>query len=93
MANSTGLVGQNLIMSTFAGGEGSVLRQGASPEINRMLDSRHPFLQRTTQSYYWLHNEGNVHPKGGSIVFLAPHPNPIHTAEHIAKSAPDGPAS
>ena len=49
LANSSGLVGQNLIMSTFAGGEGSVLREGASPELIRALDSRHPFLQRTTQ--------------------------------------------
>lgn len=88
LANSSGLVGQNLIMSTYAGGEGWIPRSGASPELQRALDSRHPFLQRTTQDYYWLHDAGGRHhPKGGSIVFLAPHPNPIHTAEHVAQSS------
>jgi choline dehydrogenase-like flavoprotein len=88
LANSSGLVGQNLIMSTFAGGEGWIPRTGASPALATALDSRHPFLQRTTQDFYWLHDAGGrYHPKGGSIVFLAPHPNPIHTAEHVAQSA------
>lgn len=87
LANSTGLVGQNLIMSTFAGGEGWLARSRASADLARALDSRHPFLQRTTQSHYWVPEAGLTHPKGGSIVFLAPHPNAIHTCEHIAQSS------
>ena len=87
LANSTGLVGRNLVLSTFGGGEAWLNRDGASAEMLRVLDSELPFLQRTTQSYYWNPDAGLPHPKGGSMVYLWPHPNPIHTAASLANAS------
>lgn len=88
LANSSGLVGRNLLMSTFAGGEAWLARGHANTDQLRAIQESHqPFLQRSSQSYYWMPRAGLPHPKGGTIVFLVPHPNPIHAAEHIAKSS------
>lgn len=88
LANSSGLVGRNLLMSTFAGGEGWLSRRSdSSATRQRALDSTAPFLGRSSQSWYWLPRAGLPHPKGGTVVFLIPHINPIHTAEHLARSA------
>jgi choline dehydrogenase-like flavoprotein len=87
LANSSGLVGKNLVLSTFAGGESWLDPRGADPTLARALDSQHPFLQRTTQSWYWDERAGLLHPKVGSIVFLWHHPNPIHTAVSLAQAS------
>ncbi len=87
MANSTGLVGQNLVMSTFAGGQSWLDPAKLSPEAAKTLSSHHPFMQRATQSYYWDHKAGLIHPKVGSIVFLWHHPNPINTVVSLAQAS------
>ena len=87
LADSSGLVGRNLLLSTFAGGEGWLPRSWATTDRHRrVLESRHPFLQRTTQSDYWIPEAGLPHPKGGTVIFMIPHLNPIATAEHLARS-------
>ena len=85
LANTTGLVGRNLLMSTFAGGRGWIPREGADDRFRPVFDSNAPFLQRSTQSHYWIPQAGLTHPKGGTVVFLMPHPNPIHRAEDLAR--------
>ncbi len=87
LANSSGQVGRNLLMSTFAGGEGWLGQSWATDERRRrVLESHLPFMQRSSQSWYWNPRASTPHPKGGTIVYLVPHPNPIHAAEHLARS-------
>jgi choline dehydrogenase-like flavoprotein len=77
LANSSGLVGRNLMFSTFSGGRAAypVGHPAFSPSYRT-----HPFLDLALQDFYAPAKS----PKAGTILFLLPHPNPIHHAERLA---------
>lgn len=97
LANASGLVGRNLIFSTFGAGWGEFHRSDlrARPEL---LASREPFVNRIVQDWYWFdprdpgrRNAGRTPPgrgmqKAGTLNFLLMHPNPISGAETQAFS-------
>ena len=54
LANSSGLVGRNLIFSTFGAGWGDFRYKDLSPEWRRVLEeSKQPFVNRVVQDFYW----------------------------------------
>lgn len=77
LANSSGLVGRNLMFSTFSGGRAAYPASHPSFAASTM---QHPFLDIALQDFYAPKDE----PKAGTVLFLLPHPNPIHHAERLA---------
>ncbi|MDA1194008.1 MAG: GMC family oxidoreductase [Planctomycetota bacterium] len=54
LANRTGLVGRNLIFSTFGAGWGDFPYAKLDPQWSAVLrESREPFVNRVVQDYYW----------------------------------------
>ncbi len=88
LGNSSGMVGKNLMFSSFA-----------SAYARFDLPSRHfeesarvmPFLDRAVLDHYLVPKAGLPHPKAGSLLFMLPHKNPILQAERVAKMT-DGPS-
>ncbi len=84
LANSSGLVGRNLSFSTLAKAWGewelSTLPKRWNPDVGVH------FLQRSIQDYYFL-KDATGYDKGGTLNFLLPHANPIHTADRLARRA------
>lgn len=76
------LVGKNLQFSVFSTGR-AVYRYAAQKRRQSILRTRHPFLGRSVQDFYFL-PELPV-PKGGTIRFGFPHANPIFTAMRLAE--------
>ncbi len=77
LANGNGLVGKHLMFSTFSGARASYPRGHASFSEDMRA---HPFLDLALQDFYAPKDA----PKAGTILFLLPHPNPIHHAERLA---------
>ncbi len=76
LANSSGQVGKNLAFQFPSEVDGYFLAS--------LLPSNHlaetPFVDRALQDLYCLKNQGLQYPKGGTVIFLLPHPNPIQKA-------------
>jgi choline dehydrogenase-like flavoprotein len=81
LANESGLVGRNLILSGFGEGEAQFPR--SDPRI-AAIDPGQPFVNRSVQDLYLLERDSASPRKGGTLNFLFPHANPIYTAERIA---------
>ena len=91
LANSSGLVGRNLIFATYGAGWGEFPYDGNAARRAWLRDKR-PFINRVVQDFYWYDpqrplevNAGNTEPRnglvqGGTINFLLPHPYPIGAA-------------
>jgi choline dehydrogenase-like flavoprotein len=87
LANSSGLVGKNLMFSSFASAYARfALPHADFPESARIM----PFLDRAVLDHYVAPKAGLAHPKAGSLLFMLSHKNPIFQAERVAKT-PDGP--
>lgn len=83
LANSTGQVGRNLQFSINSGGEGRFpFGNGSIP--NAVLRDPAPFLGRSLQDDYLLPEGAAELPRGGTLRFGFPHPNPIFTAIQVA---------
>jgi choline dehydrogenase-like flavoprotein len=76
LANSSGLVGKNLMFSTAAAGWGRFA--SPSPHFPKGAE-RLPFIDRT------------VRDARGTILFMRPHVNPIFQAERLAEQTSGGP--
>ncbi len=92
LANSSGLVGKNLIFSTFGAGWGDMVHKDFA-DGGRSFQSDQPFINRQVHDYYWYapgawktRNAGTEPAKrgmvkAGTLNFLPFHPNPIAGAE------------
>jgi choline dehydrogenase-like flavoprotein len=83
LANSSGLVGQNLSFSLFASVEADFLREGGGRAVPG-FDEKLPWLGVAVQDFYRLPAAAGGY-KGGTLRFDFVHPNPIYNAEHVAK--------
>jgi choline dehydrogenase-like flavoprotein len=87
LANGSGLVGKNLLFSGFGKGHG-LFPFRDRPDREWMTEPS-PFIQRALQDFYTLEKPVNGVKKAGTILFAFYHPNPINTAERVAKSGPN----
>lgn len=76
LANSSGLVGKNLMMLTLGGGTADLLFGGKAGVAG--LESKEPFINRTVRDF-----DG----RGGVLNFEFVHMSPIHTAEKLSAGA------
>lgn len=82
VANSSGLVGKNLIFSTFSSVEADFLRSGGGKDFPG-FDDPLPFLGRSIQDFY-VPKKAPV-PKGGTLRFDLYPKSPIYRAGQVAK--------
>lgn len=89
LANNNGLVGKNLVFSSF-GESRATFRIGARKDELPWLESTAPFVNRSLQDFYLMPDERFGFRKGGTLGFMWVHPNPIFAAVGIAKKGPQG---
>lgn len=89
LANDNGLVGKNLVFSSFGQSKAtfSVARRGK--ELPWLTDTL-PFINRSLQDFYVMPDERFGFRKGGTLGFMWAHPNPIFAAVGIAKKGEGG---
>ena len=83
LGNGRGLVGRNLLFSTFASATGS-FPYDRFQESMPWLDEDEPWVNRALQDWYVIDDEKLGRRKGGTLSFLRPHPNPVQAAVNIA---------
>jgi choline dehydrogenase-like flavoprotein len=87
LANSSGLLGKNLMFASFASAYARfALPHADFPESAQIM----PFLDRAVLDHYVAPGAGLPHAKAGTLLFMLSHKNPIFQAERVAKT-PDGP--
>jgi choline dehydrogenase-like flavoprotein len=79
LGNGSGLVGKHLVFSGTGIARGRFFHPRGEPI------QRFPFVQRALQDYYWLDQPVDGVRKAGTILFDWEHPNPINTAERLAR--------
>jgi choline dehydrogenase-like flavoprotein len=86
LANSSGLVGRNLLYSTYGAGWGEFpySKRFRHHESNDWLRSQDTFVNRSLQDWYFIDDPRLGKRKGGTIDFLLQHPNPIANAHNQA---------
>lgn len=89
LANNNGLVGKNLVFSSF-GESHAVFRVSKRKQSWPWLGDRAPFVQRSVQDFYWMKDDSKGFRKGGTLGFMFTHPNPIFAANRIAGSGKTG---
>lgn len=89
LANGSGLVGKNLVFSSF-GESRAHFRIGKRKESWPWLNHPAPFVQRSLQDFYVMPDEKFGFRKGGTLGFMFTHPNPIFAAIDLAKSGSEG---
>jgi choline dehydrogenase-like flavoprotein len=88
IGNASGLVGKNLIFAGWASGWGRF--PAPSPHWPPGATGL-PFIDRSIQDLYLVKDAGLPHPKAGTILFNAPHINPIFQLERLADRGEDAP--
>jgi len=88
LANDNGLVGRNLVFSSF-GESRATFRIAKRKDTRPWLDDPAPFVQRSLQDYYLMPDDRHGFRKGGTLGFMWTHPNPIFAAIRIAGSGKD----
>ncbi|MBZ4414964.1 GMC family oxidoreductase [Myxococcus sp. RHSTA-1-4] len=83
LANGSGLVGRNLIFSSF-GESQATFRVSKHGEARPWLKDPAPFVNRSVQDFYLLPDARYGFRKGGTLGFMWTHPNPIHAAVGLA---------
>jgi choline dehydrogenase-like flavoprotein len=89
LANDNGLVGKNLVFSSFGQSKAtfSVSKQKVgSPWLTSTL----PFINRSLQDFYVMPDDRFGFRKGGTLGFMWSHPNPIFAAVGLAKKGEAG---
>lgn len=93
LANGNGLVGRNLVFSSFGQSRAifKLSTQAAERPWLQEPEQPAPFVDRSVQDFYLL-PKGNKHGfrKGGTLGFMWAHANPIYAALHIAGTGPKG---
>lgn len=89
LANDNGLVGRNLIFSSF-GQSKATFRVSTQAEKKRWVTATAPFIDRSVQDFYLMPDERYGFRKGGTLGFMWQHPNPIFAAVGIAKKGERG---
>jgi choline dehydrogenase-like flavoprotein len=89
LANNNGLVGKNLVFSSF-GESRATFRINERKKSWPWLGDRAPFVQRSLQDFYWMKDDSQGFRKGGTLGFMFQHPNPIFASVRIAGSGKSG---
>ena len=82
LANSSGHVGKNLTFTMPCEVTG-FFKKGLFPAPNAALS---PFVQRSIQDLHMLNDDSLSYKRGGTVVFLFPHPNPIQRVMALSYS-------
>ena len=85
LANNSGLVGKNLVFSSF-GESRATFQITRRKESWPWLGDPAPFVQRSLQDFYVMPDNRHGFRKGGTLGFMWTHPNPIFAAVRIAGS-------
>jgi len=80
LGNGSGLVGKNLLFSTFGSGWGDFPYERFEARWPWLRGRNPPFVNRYLQDYYVIEDEKLGRRKGGTLDFLRMHPNPIQAA-------------
>ena len=89
LANHNGLVGKNLVFSSF-GQSKATFRISKQKAAMPWLELSMPFVNRSMQDFYLMPDERFGFRKGGTLGFMWAHPNPIFAAVGMAKKGPNG---
>jgi choline dehydrogenase-like flavoprotein len=89
LANGNGLVGRNLMFSSFGESKAHFRIQARKQKWPWLSDSA-PFVNRSVHDFYVLPEGQGPVRKAGTLGFMFQHPNPIYAA---VKMAGDGPAT
>ena len=89
LANDNGLVGKNLLFSSF-GQSKATFRVSTQGKDYPWLTATAPFVNRSMQDFYVLPDDKYGFRKGGTLGFMWAHPNPIFAAVGLAKKGPNG---
>jgi len=89
LANNNGLVGQNLLFSSF-GEARARFRISKRKAEWPWIDDTSPFVQRSVQDFYLMKDDRAGFRKGGTLSFVWTHPNPIFAAVGMAELGNDG---
>jgi choline dehydrogenase-like flavoprotein len=89
LANDNGLVGKNLLFSSFGQSKATFSVQKRAKELP-WLTSSMPFINRSLQDFYVLPDERFGFRKGGTLGFMWAHPNPIFAAVGLARKGERG---
>jgi choline dehydrogenase-like flavoprotein len=89
LANDNGLVGKNLLFSSF-GESRAHFRISKNKERWPWLTDRAPFVNRSLQDFYLMPDDKLGFRKGGTLGFMWVHPNPIFAAIHLAGAGKKG---
>ncbi len=81
LANSSGLVGRNLLFAGGGAGSGKLPYAKFSQDEAKRLHEFGPFINRSLQDWYVIDDPGfGPRQKGGTIDFVHIHPNPVPRA-------------
>ena len=89
LANDNGLVGKNLLFSSFGQSKAIFSVSKRAKELP-WLNSTAPFINRSLQDFYTMPDERFGFRKGGTLGFMWSHPNPIFAAVGLAKKGEKG---
>lgn len=89
LANGNGLVGKNLMFSSF-GEAHAIFKVSKSKASRPWLTDPAPFVNRSVQDFYVMPDERFGFRKGGTLGFMWTHPNPIFAAVGLAGSGKEG---
>lgn len=83
LANDNGLVGKNLMFSSF-GQSKAIFRISSRKDSWPWLADPAPFVNRSVQDFYLLPDDKLGFRKAGTLGFMWEHPNPIYAAVNRA---------
>ena len=89
LANDNGLVGRNLVFSSF-GESRATFRISKRKQSWPWLSDPAPFVQRSVQDFYMMPDARFGFRKGGTLGFMWTHPNPIFAAINMAGTGEQG---
>ncbi|HZN92454.1 MAG TPA: GMC family oxidoreductase [Myxococcales bacterium] len=89
LANGNGLVGRNLMFSSF-GESRATFRIQARKQTWPWLSESAPFVNRSVQDFYVLKDPALGFRKAGTLGFMFEHPNPIFAAVRLAGEGTSG---
>lgn len=89
LGNDNGLVGRNLVFSSF-GQAKATFRVSKRKAAWPWLSDPAPFVGRSLQDFYVMPHDRHGFRKGGTLGFMWSHPNPIYAAVNLAGSGKRG---
>lgn len=89
LANNNGLVGRNLLFSSF-GESRATFRLSKRKQSWPWLNDPAPFVQRSVQDFYVMPDSRFGFRKGGTLGFMWTHPNPIFASIRMAGTGKQG---